>query len=245
MFDSIIYIVLTLYLLYYLFVSEIRGLNFALKANFLTSFLAPVVAYFFTSKFIGESLDTKTTLLIVFILTGIIVLLIGTLTTAKAYIDDIDCKDNKIRFKQSLVHASKLLLVCMLGFIAVILSPILQLPFTKLLGQHQTGDPQKFLYMVVGFYMAFISLSGTVISYMPASKESCKKTEVQVILDYENNVKEKSCKVPELSLEIKDPSKTYLHVIEDNAYGKKDNKIKANTVKEKLYLTTRYFSIIK
>ena len=195
MFDSIIYIVISLYLFYYLFISEIRGLNFALKANFLVSFLAPVVSYFFVSKLIDENLETTTTLFIVFLLTSIIVFLLGTLTTAKAYLDNRDCIDNEVRYKDSMILASKLLLVCMLGFIGVVLSPILQVPFTKILGQYQTGDPQKFLYMIVGFYMAFISLSGTVISYMPASKDSCTQSDSQLKIKYEetSSIKPKKC----------------------------------------------------
>ena len=35
-----------MYILYYIFVSERKGLNFALKMNFIGAFMAPVIALF-------------------------------------------------------------------------------------------------------------------------------------------------------------------------------------------------------
>ena len=187
MFDTMFYIFLGLYFMYYLLISERKGLNFALKSNFIASFLAPIVSYFILFNLISDSIDINTRLIIIFILTGIIIFGVGVLTTMKAFIDNPDCENSSIRYRLSLKHAGKLLLVCMLTFIAVILSPILQAPFTNILRNYQTENPQKFIYMIIGFYMAFVSLSGTTISYMAAYKESCVPSDRDLKLIYEEN----------------------------------------------------------
>ena len=187
MFDTMFYIFLGLYFMYYLLISERKGLNFALKSNFIASFLAPTVSYFILFNLISDTVDINTRIILIFIFTGIIVLGVGVLTPMKAFIDTPDCENSSIRYRVSLKHASKLLLVCMLTFIAVILSPILQAPFTNILRNYQTENPQKFIYMIIGFYMAFVSLSGTTISYMAAYKESCVPSDRDLKLIYEEN----------------------------------------------------------
>ena len=245
MFDSMIYIILAVYLLYYLLFSEVSGINFALKANFLTSLLAPVVSYSIISKFTSELTESTTIIFLVFVLTSIIIFLVGVLTVAKAYIDNESCEDATIRHEHTIIHASKLLLVCILTFIAVLLSPILQLPFTKLFSNFQLGDSYKMMFMIAGFYMSFVSLSGTVISYMPASKDACKKSNKEIVYEYENGqIEEKSirkCKIPEINLKVK--SNTKLLVLEDNSGFKKGENTTADKVTDKRYLTTRFFSI--
>jgi len=242
--------ILSLVLIYYILFSEIRGLNFAVKANFISTFLAPIVSYFITTKLISDEFETSTSVLFIFTFTTIIIFTLGTLTTMKGYIDNPNCEMSNIRYYDAMKHALKLVLVCMLTFVAVLLSPILQVPFTKILSTYQTQNPQKFIYLIIGFYMAFVSLSGSVISYMPAAKESCEKTDTDIKLEYEKGTdsrSSKNCKVPALELDLDPDQRTKLIVLKDIAKYKykKDQEVNYPEEIDKEYLTTEYFAIIK
>ena len=242
--------ILSLVLIYYILFSEIRGLNFAVKANFISTFLAPIVSYFITTKLISDEFETSTSVLFIFTFTTIIIFTLGTLTTMKGYIDNPNCEMSNIRYYDAMKHALKLVLVCMLTFVAVLLSPILQVPFTKILSTYQTQNPQKFIYLIIGFYMAFVSLSGSVISYMPAAKESCEKTDTDIKLEYEkgtDSLSSKNCKVPALELDLDPDQRTKLIVLKDIAKYKykKDQEVNYPEEIDKEYLTTEYFAIIK
>ena len=244
--------ILSLVLIYYILFSEIRGLNFAVKANFISTFLAPIVSYFITTKLISDEFETSTSVLFIFTLTTIIIFTLGTLTTMKGYIDNPNCEMSNIRYYDAMKHALKLVLVCMLTFVAVLLSPILQVPFTKVLSTYQTQNPQKFIYLIIGFYMAFVSLSGSVISYMPAAKDSCEKTDTEIELKFlegDGSTASKNCQKTVLELDL-DPTKiTKLIVLKNFEKLKKGQSItytKDMTNKiDKEYLTTEYFAIIK
>jgi len=240
-------------LIYYLLFSERKGLNFAVKANFIAAFLAPVVSYFIISYTV-DSITDKVSVFGIFILTTVILTIISILTTMKAYIDNPDCDIQNIKYKDTLFHASKLVLVNMLTFIAVLLSPILQAPFTNILRYYQTQNPQKFIYLVVGFYMAFVSLSGSVISYMPAFKDSCKKTDTEIKLEYEEGTKkeEKDCSKPVLEIDLKlGQSMIFVKDIPELKIKKGDRVTYSDKNKNivdknfKKYLTTEFMNIIK
>jgi len=243
--------ILSMVLIYYILFSEIRGLNFAVKANFISTFLAPIVSYFITTKLISDEFETSTSVLFIFAFTTIIIFTLGTLTTMKGYIDNPNCEMSNIRYYDAMKHALKLVLVCMLTFVAVLLSPILQVPFTKILSTYQTQNPQKFIYLIIGFYMAFVSLSGSVISYMPAAKDSCEKTDTDIKLEYEKGTGSRSSKNCQMSLDLDlDPvGNTKLIVLKKFLNFKKGQSItytKDMTLKiDKEYLTTEYFAIIK
>ena len=42
------------------------------------------------------------------------------------------------------------------------------------------------MYSIVGFYLALVSLSTTIISYESNKKQSCAKSDKDIILSYEN-----------------------------------------------------------
>jgi hypothetical protein len=158
---------------YYMFIVETVGLNFAVKINFVTAFIAPIIGYFMNNFFIYlDILETQSFVSVGFF-TAIVISTVGYLVTLKAGIDREDCKEYK--YLKSIVYSGRFVVVLMLTYIAVLLSPILQSPFVGLYSQFDNINPDLFVYIIVGIYMALISLSATIISYGDIKKEACFK----------------------------------------------------------------------
>ena len=187
----LVYITIIGFILYHIFITGRSGLDFAVKMNFIAALVAPVVALS-----ISEYLSTSSNVpvpLIAF-LTAVIIFTLGLLTTLKAS-DDNECKE--YNYTSSIIGTGELVLIEMLMFLAVLMSPILQSPFVQLLNSvDPTLNPESGVYIIVGIYMAFISLSTSVISYMSEKERACYKSREQTVKDYENNntIPPKKCK---------------------------------------------------
>ena len=185
----LVYMTIICFILYHVFITERSGLDFAVKMNFIAALVAPVVALS-----ISEYLSIENNIPLIAFLTAVIIFKIGLLTTLKAS-DDNDCKE--YNYTSSIIETGKLVLIEMLMFLAVLMSPILQSPFVQLLNSvDPTLNPESGVYIIVGIYMAFISLSTSVISYMSEKERACYKSREQTVKDYENNntIPPKKCK---------------------------------------------------
>ena len=190
--EGIFFTFFLLYILYYIFVSERKGLNFALKMNFIGSFMAPIIGLFINNYLVSTGNIGEVYVYLVGLFTMIILFIINYLSTLKAGLDKKDCEEYKLT--DSLVNSSKAMLIYLLTFIAVLLSPILQYPFIEVT-KNFNQSPEYIMYSIVGFYLALVSLSTTIISYESNKKQSCAKSDEDIILSYENTSSKKETKI--------------------------------------------------
>ena len=190
--EGIFFTFFLLYILYYIFVSERKGLNFALKMNFIGSFMAPIIGLFINNYLVSTGNIGEVYIYLVGLFTMIILFIINYLSTLKAGIDKKDCEEYKLT--DSLINSSKAMLIYLLTFIAVLLSPILQYPFIEIT-KNFNQSPEYIMYSIVGFYLALVSLSTTIISYESNKKQSCVKSDEDIILSYENTSSKKETKI--------------------------------------------------
>ena len=190
--EGIFFTFFLLYILYYIFVSERKGLNFALKMNFIGSFMAPIIGLFINNYLVSTGNIGEVYIYLVGLFTMIILFIINYLSTLKAGLDKKDCEEYKLT--DSLVNSSKAMLIYLLTFIAVLLSPILQYPFIEIT-KNFNQSPEYIMYSIVGFYLALVSLSTTIISYESNKKQSCVKSDEDIILSYENTSSKKETKI--------------------------------------------------
>ena len=182
--EGIFFTSFLLYFMYYIFVSEIKGLNFALKMNFIGALMAPVIALFMNKYLVSSGAVSEIYIYLVGFFTMIILFIINYLSTLKAGLDKKDCEEYKLT--DSLINSSKAMIIYLLTFIAVLLSPILQYPFIEITKNFNQSS-EYIMYSIVGFYLALVSLSTTIISYESNKKQSCDKSDKDIILSYENS----------------------------------------------------------
>ena len=187
--QTILYIVVPVVVIIYSLISDTTGLNFSLKVNFIANFMAPLLAYTAIST-LGLAYtftDTKNTMLefgLIGALTFLITYVVAVISMYKAAKDKtkdgigaskVSCKNYKM--SSALKHGLKISIIGIITFLLVSLYPILQKPFSNLSSKMGVQDPEKMAYGIVGFYMAFMSLSGTAMSYFPALEEGCTMTD--------------------------------------------------------------------
>lgn len=189
--QTILYIVVPVVVIIYLLISDTTGLNFSLKVNFIANFMAPLLAYTAISTLGLANLfsDTKNVMLEFFLIgliTFLIIYLVAVISMYKAAKDKMvgvgeskqSCQNYKI--SSALTHGLKIGFLGIVTFLVVGLNPILQKPFLKLSSKMGVEDPGKMAYGIIGFYMAFMSLSGTGLSYFPAIEEGCRMTDEEI-----------------------------------------------------------------
>ena len=189
--QTILYIVIPISVVAYFLMSDTTGYNFALKVNFIANFMAPLLAYTAVSLLNIPYLfsDTKSTMLefgVIAVLTFGIVYTIGAISMYKAAKDASvpgsegkrTCKSYKM--SSAMLHGTKIAAISLLTFTVVSFVPMLQKPFSKITQQMGVEDPQRTAYGIIGFYMAFMSLSGTSLAYFPALEEGCRMNDSEI-----------------------------------------------------------------
>jgi len=183
--EGIFFTFFLMYIIYYIFVSERKGLNFALKMNFIGAFLAPIIGLSINDILVNNNWVSSINIYIVCVITMFILFIINYLSTIKAGLDKNDCDEYNL--VDSLVNSNKALLIYLLTFMAVMLSPTLQYPFIELSSNFPENRPEFIMYSIVGFYLALVSLSTTVISYESNLKKSCVNSDTDIVLKYEKS----------------------------------------------------------
>ena len=189
--QTIMYIVIPVAIVIFMLLGDTTGYNFSLKVNFIANFFAPLLAYTLVSS-VGISFmfsETKSPMLefiLIGIITLVIVYLIATISMYKAAKDKTvpgaagkqTCQNYKM--SSAMKHGIKIVIIAMATFFVVSMYPILQRPFAKLTEKLGVEDPQRIAYGIIGFYMAFMSLTSTSLAYFPALEEGCRMTDAEL-----------------------------------------------------------------
>jgi hypothetical protein len=189
--QTIMYIVIPVAIVIFMLLGDTTGYNFSLKVNFIANFFAPLLAYTIVSS-VGISFifsETKSPMLefiLIGIITLVIVYLIAAISMYKAAKDKTvpgaagkqTCQNYKM--SSAMKHGIKIVIIAMATFFVVSMYPILQRPFAKLTEKMGVEDPQRIAYGIIGFYMAFMSLTSTSLAYFPALEEGCRMTDSEL-----------------------------------------------------------------
>jgi len=189
--QTILYIVIPVAVVIYLLLGDTTGYNFSLKVNFIANFFAPLLAYMMASSIgimfiFSEQKNPLFEFILIGIVTFMIVYTIASISMYKAAKDKTipgteskeTCKNYKM--SSAMKHGLKIAIISMITFVIVVMFPMLQKPFVKITKRMGVENPQKIAYGIIGFYMAFMSLTGTSLAYFPALEEGCRMTDSEL-----------------------------------------------------------------